>query len=276
MGRGGSWGILSAEASPDTQRGPTPAFLAPTVPLSPGQPLRPCALPGPAAAGEEGRRSRPSGAAGASSHRKSVKIFWDSGPRGCDPRLGPCSPRSLGRCRPGLGVGEGVGAAQPRPSPRSPTQPPQGQQACFWSGPSARPAAGHLRKGGLSQAPRALWASHRLPDVGNPDAHPQGVETQEGTDGERGTWRAPGSGETLGPGQPQTQSCRRLPVKTWCSGHVSRTQTRRCSDGSEAGLPGAPQQADSLTGPPGTECPGGSLKALECHVLGLKGKQHNL
>jgi len=64
VGRGGSWGILSAEALPDTQSGPTPAFLAPTAPLAPGQPLRPCALPGPAAAGEEGRRSRPSGAAG--------------------------------------------------------------------------------------------------------------------------------------------------------------------------------------------------------------------
>ena len=76
MGRGGSWGILSAEASPDTQSGPTPAFLALTAPLAPGQPLRPCALPGPAAAGEEGRRSRPSGAAGASSHRKSESGYY--------------------------------------------------------------------------------------------------------------------------------------------------------------------------------------------------------
>ena len=51
---------------------------------------------------------------GEQSQKVRVRIFWDSGPRGCDPRLGSCSSRNLRRCRPGLGAGEGAGAAQPR------------------------------------------------------------------------------------------------------------------------------------------------------------------
>ena len=205
MGRGGSWGILSAEASPDTQSGPTPAFLALTAPLAPGQPLRPCALPGPAAAGEEGRRSRPSGAAGASSHRKSESGY--SGTQAPEVVIRDWAPAargtSGGAARSGGGGGGGCRSAPPLSCPPpSPTLPPQGQQACFWSGPSARPAARHPQEGGLSQAPRVLWASHRVPCVGDPDAHPQRVETQEGTDGEGGTWRAPGSAPDSVPGGP--------------------------------------------------------------------------
>lgn len=210
--------------------------------------------------------------------RKSVKIFWDSGPRGCDPRLGRCSPRSLRRCRPGLGAGEGGGcrsATSAPPQPPQPTLPPQGQQACFWSSPSARPAAGHPQRVGSARRPGPSGL-HRMPDVGNPDAHPQGVGAQEGQTG-RG---APGGspGETLGPGQPQTQSLQTassedLVLWPTCQGPRPEGAQMAVRQGSLVPL----SRQTTLTGPPGTECPGrGSLKALECHVLGLKGKQHNL
>lgn len=110
-----------------------------------------------------------------------------------------------------------------------------------------------------------------MPSEGDPDAHPQRVETQEGADGERGTWRAPGSAP-----DSVVQTSRRPPVKTWCSGHVSKIQTE--------GAPMAVRQG-SLA-PSAGRLPhrasrdrvsrGGSLKGLECRVLGLKGKQHSL
>ena len=44
---------------------------------------------------------------GEQSQKVRVRIFWDSGPRGCDPRLGSCSSRNLRRCRPVWGRGRG-------------------------------------------------------------------------------------------------------------------------------------------------------------------------
>ena len=111
MGRGGSWGILSAEASPDTQRSPTPACILGThSPPSPGaaaptaRPAWTCCCGGGRPAVTSLRCCR-----GEQSQKVRVRMFWDSGPRGCDPRLGACSPRGLRRCRPRSGGGGGDG-----------------------------------------------------------------------------------------------------------------------------------------------------------------------
>ena len=234
MGRGGSWGILSAEASPDTQSGPTPAFLALTAPLAPGQPLRPCALPGPAAAGEEGRRSRPSGAAGASSHRKSESGYsgtqapevvirdWAPAARGTSGGAGPVWGRGRGRVP--LSPASELPPAQPHPaSPGSaglllvrPLCTPRRQApAGRWAQPSAQ--------GPLGLTPRALCGRPRCPPAACGDT---------GRDRwGRGTWRAPGSAPDS---VVQTASSEDLVL--WP--HV-KDPDRRCSDGSEAGLPGA-------------------------------------
>lgn len=158
MGRGGSWGILSAEASPDTQRSHTPACILGThSPPSPGaaaptvRPAWTCCCGGGRPAVTSLRCCR-----GEQSQKVRVRMFWDSGPRGCDPRLGARSPRGLRRCRPESGGRGGDGCCSAPPlncTPLAPPCLPRVSRLASGTAPLHSPQPGTRRRVGSARRP---------------------------------------------------------------------------------------------------------------------------